>query len=104
MQFSQSQQSRTNTRCGGESLKRRCCQHWKNLESVSFYSALSSEAFSRGGLTRTLRSKVRTCVALSLALRRTFEKRFTRSLICLARSETGRRRHQRISLLSDSSR
>ena len=49
MQFSQSQQSRTNTRCGGESLKRRCCQHWKNLESVSFHSALSAEAFSRAG-------------------------------------------------------
>ena len=56
------------------------------------YSPLG-KGFLTGKLTKTLRSTVPTSVTSSLALRRRLGKRIRPWLICLARSQNGRRRH-----------
>src|SRR5205085_6231633 len=81
-----------NTRCGGESLKRKCCRRSKNSESASFHSALLVEASSRERLTRTPRSTAQTSATSSHASRQRLEKRIRLWLICLAVSQSERRR------------
>jgi hypothetical protein len=72
---STSPQSKANTRCGGESLKRKCYRLWRNSESDSFPSVPWARAFSRAQSTRIQNSTAPTSATLSLALAQKTEKR-----------------------------
>ena len=77
-----SPQFRANTRCGGDALKRRCCQPSKNSGSDSFHLALWVRASSRARSTKIRSSIVPISATSSLALPRRLEKPIRRWLIC----------------------
>src|ERR1700730_3398434 len=82
-QSNQSQHSRVNTRCGGESLKRKCYRLSRNSASASFHLVLLVKASSREKSTKTPRLMLLTFAIFCLALRRRLEKRIRLWLICL---------------------
>ncbi len=70
MQSSQLQRSRANTRCGGESLKRRCFLCARSSGSASCRSARWAEAISRERSTKIRPSPARIFAAASALLHR----------------------------------
>ena len=88
-----SQQFKANTRCGGGSLKRRCCRRSKNSESDSFHLAPLVRAFSRARSTKIRSSIVPISATPSHALSQRIAKRTRRWLICSVGSRNRRRRH-----------
>ena len=75
--------SRANTRCGGESPRRKCYQRSRNSESGSFHSVLLVEASSQERSTRTRRSIVPTSATSFPALHRRPGRRIWPWSICL---------------------
>ncbi|PYJ09074.1 MAG: hypothetical protein DME93_13640 [Verrucomicrobia bacterium] len=90
---SRSLRSRANTRCGGDALKRNCCQRSRNSESGWLHLVLWIKASSRERSTRRRSSTAPTSATSSLALRRRLGRRIWPWSICCAKSQNGRRRH-----------
>src|SRR5438132_3163412 len=84
---------KANTRCGGESLNRKCCRRVRNWASASFHSVLWGRASSQERSMRTQPSTSRTSAISFHALHLRLARPTRPWLICCAKSPKGRTRH-----------